>query len=61
MFGDGGVLQLSLGLIWNKNTWDSLPGRHAQIAVDARKVFLDHRINGANAGPRFSPGAARGG
>jgi TRAP-type C4-dicarboxylate transport system substrate-binding protein len=41
IFGDGGVLQLSIGIIWNKDTWDSLPADIQQVALDAREVYLE--------------------
>lgn len=40
LFGDSGVLMMNLGVIWNKDTWDSLPADIQQIAIDAREVYV---------------------
>lgn len=41
LFGESGVLMLNLGIIWNKEAWDSLPADIQQIALDARELYVD--------------------
>lgn len=41
IFGEKGLLQLSMGIIWNRDTWDGLPADIKQVVLDARHVYVD--------------------
>ena len=47
IFGEGGVFMGSIGVIWNKDSWEKLPDDLKQVALDGRQIYFDTAYAGS--------------
>jgi TRAP-type C4-dicarboxylate transport system substrate-binding protein len=59
IFGDGGVFMGSIGAVWNKDSWESLPDDIKQIAIDGQQVYFDTAYAGSQADYEKAMGQAK--